>query len=208
MRGRGAGADSCFPRTHSPLPPVPPWGGTPRRAAVSRPAPHPPAAARRRGSVLGRACRGGRAPPPDGGSRTLPRSRRVGSGTPGTMPRLGRGWPAAPRLSPASAAVLLGVLCLPGAPASSLLTGTAGRGLRGAHLRRVALAGRAARGVTAWFGAGEHRSRAFLPPRKRFSCSFSPPSPFSLFPLEGFIFPRSGAWRETQNQILAQVRSR
>ncbi|NXD52284.1 BMPER protein, partial [Corvus moneduloides] len=40
------------------------------------------------------------------------------------MPRLGRGWPTAPRLSPASAAVLLGVLCLPGAPASSLLTGS------------------------------------------------------------------------------------
>ncbi|XP_064025960.1 BMP-binding endothelial regulator protein isoform X3 [Pogoniulus pusillus] len=46
-------------------------------------------------------------------------------GTPGTMPRLGEGCPAAaPRLVSAAAAVLLGSLCLPGVLASSLLTGS------------------------------------------------------------------------------------
>ncbi|KAK2517471.1 Bmper [Columba guinea] len=40
------------------------------------------------------------------------------------MPRFCGGWAALPRLVPAAAAVLLGALCLPGALASSLLTGS------------------------------------------------------------------------------------
>lgn len=128
VRGRGAGADSCFPRTRSPLPRCRRGVGLPGGPRSPVPLPTPPPLPGAGGRCWAGRAGGGRAPPPDGASRTLPRSRRVGSGTPGTMPRLGGGWPAAPRLSPASAAVLLGVLCLPGAPASSLLTGTAGAG--------------------------------------------------------------------------------
>ncbi|XP_014745115.1 PREDICTED: kielin/chordin-like protein [Sturnus vulgaris] len=95
-------------------------GGPRSPILLSTPPPLPGAGGRCWGGRAG----GGRAPPPDGASRTVPHSRRVGSGTPGTMPLLGGDWPAAPRLFPASAAVLLGVLCLPGAPASSLLTGS------------------------------------------------------------------------------------
>lgn len=129
---RGCGAEGQALTAAFPAPTVP---SLPRcRRGVGLPGgprspvllPTPPPLPGAGGRCWGGRAGGGRAPPPDGASRTLPRSRRVGSGTSGTMPRLGRGWPAAPRLSPASAAVLLGVLCLPGAPASSLLTGTAG----------------------------------------------------------------------------------
>lgn len=131
-RGR---VDSCFPCTHSPLPRWRRGVGLPGgpRSPILLPTPPPLPGA-------GGLCWSGRA---GVGGLRHPTARPGRCPTAcGTMSRIGGGWPAAPRLSPASAAVLLGVLCLPGAPASSLLTGTASRGLRWAHLRRVALRGK------------------------------------------------------------------
>lgn len=80
MWGRGAGADSCFPLTHSPLPRcrrrVGLPGGTPSLVLLPNPPLLPGAGGR---------CWGGRAPPPDGASRTLPHSWRAAA-PPGGCP--------------------------------------------------------------------------------------------------------------------------
>lgn len=146
VRGRGAGADSCFPCTRSPLLRCRRGVGLPGGPLSPVLLPFHPyypvaAAARRRGSVL-RWAYGGR--PGSATRRRVPSAapQPAGSASPGTMPQLGGGWPGTPRFVPA-AAVLLGALCLPGALASSLLTGTGARGggkgplargLCGAHL--------------------------------------------------------------------------
>lgn len=156
MRGRGAGADSCFPRTRSPLPRCRRGVGLPGGPASPflppDATPRPPFAPFSR-SVLGRPLRGR---PGSATRRCVPEAAAPQPGT--MMPRLGGdGVATAPSLVPAAAAVLLGALCLPGAPASSLLTGKGAKGARSppasaTHLRVTSPEGRGGPG-----GRGCHR---------------------------------------------------